>query len=63
MNKDEIIKLMIDGFIEDMKFMYSNAGISDEESNNHIEQGTVSFELICTNTYQRLLEKGVLKDA
>jgi hypothetical protein len=62
MNKEEIIKLMLDGFIEDMKYMYSNSGISEEESANHIEQGKFSFELICTNTYQRLLEKGLIKE-
>ena len=53
---------MLDGFIEDMKYMYSNSGISEEESTNHIEQGKFSFELICTNTYQRLLEKGLIKE-
>jgi hypothetical protein len=62
MNKEEIIKLMLNGFIEDMKFMYSNAGISDDESANYIEQGKPSFELVCTNTYQRLLEKELIKE-
>jgi hypothetical protein len=62
MNKEETIKLMLDGFIEDMKYIYSNSGISDDESSNYIEQGKFSFELVCTNTYQRLLEKGLIKE-
>lgn len=61
MNKEEIIKIMLDGFIEDMKFMYSNAGLGEEETTNHIEQGMMSFSYICNNTYDRLIEKSIIK--
>lgn len=61
MNREEIIKLMLDGFVEDMKFMYSNAGLGEEESKNHIEQGMMSFEYICSNTYERLTKNNLLK--
>jgi hypothetical protein len=62
MNKEEIVKLMLDGFIEDMKFMYSNAGLSEEESAAHLEQGIMSFSYICNNTYDRLLDKSIIKE-
>jgi hypothetical protein len=60
MNKEEVVKIMIDGFIEDMRLLYSNAGISDEESEQHIEQGRMSFELMSSNMYDRLLEKSII---
>lgn len=60
MNKEEVVQMMVDGFIEDMKGIYSSAGISDEESDQYIEQGLRSFSLICNNTYDRLLEKSII---
>lgn len=60
MNKDEVVKIMVDGFIEDMKLIYSNAGISDEESEQHIEQGKPSFESISLSMYDRLVEKSII---
>jgi hypothetical protein len=52
---------MVDGFIEDMRLIYSNAGISDEESEQHIEQGKPSFEAISSSMYDRLVEKSIIK--
>lgn len=60
MSKEEVVSLMLDGFIEDMRFMYSNAGLSQEESDTHIEQGKFSFEYICNNTYDRLLNLNII---
>lgn len=60
MNKEEIITFMINGFIEDMKYIYSTNGISEEDSAQHIDQGRMSFELICTNTFNRLVDKSVI---
>ena len=62
MNKDEVLELMLEGFIEDMKFMYSNAGLSEEEQNNHIEQSKFSFSYICNNTYDRLVSRSIIKE-
>ena len=61
MTREEIIKLMLEGFAEDMKFMYSNAGLSEEESKTHLDQGMMSFEYICSNTYERLKKNDLLK--
>ena len=60
MNKDEVVQIMVDGFIEDMKSIYSAHNISDEESDQYIEQGLPSFSLICNNTYDRLLAKSII---
>ncbi len=54
---------MLEGIIQDMKTMYSNAGVSAEDSAMHIEQGTESFKLLCINMYERLLEAGALNNA
>jgi hypothetical protein len=61
MNKEEVVKIMLDGFIEDMRLLYSSAGISDEESEQHISQGRMSFESISSNMYDRLVEKSIIK--
>ena len=53
---------MLDGFIEDMKFMYSNAGLGEEEAAAHLEQGIMSFSYICNNTYDRLIDKSIIKE-
>jgi len=60
MNKEEVVKIMLDGFIEDMRLLYSNAGLSDEESEQHISQGRMSFEAISSSMYDRLVEKSII---
>jgi hypothetical protein len=60
MNKEEIIQIMLDGVIEDMKYIYTNASISEEESTQHLEQGQMSFQYICNNMYNRLVEKSII---
>ncbi len=60
MNKEEIIQIMLDGVIEDMKYIYTNASISEEESLQHLEQGQMSFQYICNNMYNRLVEKSII---
>jgi len=62
MSKEEIVQIMLDGFIEDMQFMYTNAGLSQEETDSHIEQGKFSFSYICNNTYDRLVNKSIIKE-
>lgn len=63
MSREDALNLMLNGIIEDMKTMYSNAGVSAEESAMHIEQGNESFKLLCINMYERLLEAGALNNA
>lgn len=63
MSREDTLNLMLEGIVEDMKSMYSNAGISAEEAATHIEQGNESFKLLCINMYERLLEAGALNNA
>jgi len=63
MTREDTLDLMLSGVIQDMKTLYSNAGISEEESAKHIEQGNESFKLLCINMYERLLEAGALNNA
>lgn len=60
MTRDEILQLLYDGIVEDMTFLYKNAGLEEKDIQAHLDQGTQSFQLICTNTLTRLIEKGVI---
>jgi hypothetical protein len=63
MSREDALTTMLEGIVEDMKNMYSTAGISAEESEKHIEQGMESFKLLCINMYERLEKVGALNNA
>jgi hypothetical protein len=63
MTREDTLNIMLEGIIDDMKNMYSTAGISAEESEKHIEQGLESFKLLCINMYERLEKNGALNNA
>jgi len=63
MSREDALNIMLEGIIDDMKNMYSTAGLSAEESAKHIEQGMESFKLLCINTYERLDKAGALNNA
>lgn len=61
MNKEELIKLMFDGLKDDMKFMYQNSGLTEEEVATHLLQGEGAFLYLTNNMVERLLEKEIIK--
>ena len=63
MSREDALNVMLNGIIDDMKNMYSTAGMSSEESDKHIEQGMESFKLLCINMYERLEKNGALNNA
>jgi hypothetical protein len=63
MSREDTLNIMLEGIVEDMKNMYSTAGISAEESAKHIEQGMESFKLLCINMYERMEKSGALNNA
>ena len=60
MDKEQVVSIILEGFIEDMKFIYSNAGVSEEEARKNLDQGLTSFSYISNNTSDRLLEKKII---
>lgn len=61
MNRQDTLDLMLAGVISDMTDLYTRSGVAEEEIKMHLEQGNESFKLLCINMYERLLEKGVIK--
>ena len=61
MSKEEVIRIMYEGLKNDMKFMYQNAGLSEDDVNTHLIQGEGAFLYLYTNAVDRLVEKEVLK--
>lgn len=61
MTKEEIIQVLFSGIKDDMKFMYQNAGLTEEEVNTHLMQGEGAFLYLCNNTVERLIEKEIIK--
>jgi hypothetical protein len=60
MNRQEALDIMYASIVEDMTFMYNNAGLSEEETKTHLDQNVMAFQLICSNMYEKLLEKGAI---
>ena len=60
MNRQEVLDLMYSSVVDDMTFMYSNAGLDQDTINGHIEQNAMAFQLICSNMYEKLTESGVI---
>lgn len=64
LNRNDAIQVMLDGFIEDMEFMYKNGGMAEEDIPPTINAARNSFLFLCSNAYDRLADKGVVvKDA
>lgn len=61
MTKEEIIQVLFSGIKDDMKFMYQNAGLTEEEVSTHLVQGEGAFLYLCSNTVERLIEKEIIK--
>jgi hypothetical protein len=60
MNRQEALDMMYASIVEDMTFMYTNAGLSQEEVKTHLDQNVMAFQLICSNMYEKLLSEGAL---
>jgi hypothetical protein len=60
MSKDEVMKLMMDSFLESMAFIYSNAGLSEEDAETQIQQGTGSFAYVVNGIYDKMSENGLI---
>lgn len=60
MTKEELIQTLYAGVKDDMKFMYQNAGLTEDEVNTHLMQGEGAFLYLCNNIAERLIDKGII---
>lgn len=60
MTKEELIQTLYTGVKDDMKFMYQNAGLTEDEVNTHLMQGEGAFLYLCNNIAERLIDKGII---
>lgn len=60
MNKQEVLDTMYASIVEDMTFMYQNAGMPEEEMQKNLENNVMAFQLICSNMNAKLLEKEMI---
>jgi len=61
MDKDSIIQLMTDKFIEGNRFLGNGSGMSPEEVEEKIEQGKVAIQYLLSEVYDALLANDLLK--
>jgi ketopantoate reductase len=60
MNKDEVLKIMLDSINEDNKMMCLQNGMSEEEANSQIEQSQPSLVFLFGNMYEKLKAGGAI---
>ena len=60
MNKEEVLKIMLDSINADNKELCIKAGISKEEAESQIAQSQPSLGFIMGNAYDKLKEAGAL---
>lgn len=61
MNKEEVIAVMVETFVEINKSMALMSGMSEDEVAKFIEQSTPSIEHSLTAVYEALAEKDMIK--
>ena len=60
MKKDKAIEIMLNSFNEDTRGMCAQIGMSEEETEQKINEGQVSLVFLLSNAYDRLQESGQL---
>lgn len=60
MNKNDVLKIMMDSINADNKELCIQSGMSEEEANKNIEQSQMSLGFIMENMYDKLVEANVI---
>ena len=60
MNKEDVIKIMLDSTNEDNRNLCAQGGMSQEDTDKQIEQSQPSLIFILGNVYDKLKDAGVL---
>lgn len=60
MNKEEVVKVMIDSINEDNKELCLKSGMSEEDAQSQVDQSQPSLQFIIGNVYDRLVATGII---
>ena len=60
MNKEDVVKVMLESINADNRELCKKAGMNDAEADSQIQQSQPSLVFILSNAYDRLQEAGVL---
>jgi hypothetical protein len=61
MNKESVIKLMLDKFLEGNRYLGKGSGMPEEEVESKISEGLVAMEYLLSEVYDELLANNLLK--
>lgn len=60
MNKEEIIKIMIESINEDNLALCLKSGMSEEDAKSQVDQSQPSLQYILGNVYDKLVSIGII---
>jgi hypothetical protein len=60
MEKQEVVKLMLDSINSDNKSMCKEMGMSEEDTEKQIEQSQMSLGFMLENVYDKLIENNII---
>ena len=60
MDKNDVLKIMMESINADNKELCIQSGMSEEEANKNIEQSQMSLGFIMENMYDKLIENKII---
>jgi hypothetical protein len=61
MNKESVVKLMLEKFLEGNRYLGKGSGMPEEEVEAKITDGLVAMEYLLSEVYDELLSNNLLK--
>lgn len=61
MDKESVLKIMTDKFIESNRYLGVNSGMTSEETETKIEEGMVAIQYLISEVYESLVANNLLK--
>lgn len=61
MDKESVLKIMTDKFIESNRYLGMNSGMTSEETEKKIEEGMVAIQYLISEVYESLVANNLLK--
>lgn len=61
MNKESVLKIMTDKFVEANKYLGVNSGMTPEETDAKIQEGMMGIQYLLAEVYDALVANDLLK--
>lgn len=61
MDKESVLKIMTDKFVEGNKYLGINSGMTPEETETKIQEGMVAIQYLLSEVYESLVANDLLK--